>query len=205
MVFGLSEPTISPAEVRSLRECYVWYDYFGMPQLHDTVLHGDHVVSKNENEHSSGTTGDPLDSATAVVNGQNTGAAEQRDARIAQWKARCSEQGARTPLELLRASMESLPAYVQASEYFVVLAPHLRHRDTSKPCTVESWNRRGWCRVEQSARALSTTSPTHMLTLTAKEQAVEAYPFSWVFASPRAGDFAVETDRVKVDKIMAQK
>ena len=41
---------------------------------------------------------------------------------------------------------------VQASKYFVVLAPCVKHVDTGDLMSKESWQSRGWCRVERVCR-----------------------------------------------------
>jgi hypothetical protein len=58
----------------------------------------------------------------------------------------------------LMKAVRSIPAYVEASEYFFVLAPPAQHKDLENISDKESWARRGWCRMEAQARALSTKS-----------------------------------------------
>ena len=67
-------------------------------------------------------------------------------------------------LDLQRA-VESIPAYVEASRFFCVLAPTVDHADVKDEITgksvindFSSWSRRGWCRLEAMARLLSRNS-----------------------------------------------
>ena len=55
--------------------------------------------------------------------------------------------------DMLKA-VESIPAYVQNSDLFVALVPPITHEDIGKVCDEESWQSRGWCRVEYVCEAL---------------------------------------------------
>ena len=54
--------------------------------------------------------------------------------------------------------MESIPAYVELSEFFVVLTPPAEHQDTTAVIDFSTWMRRGWCRAEAMARLLARNS-----------------------------------------------
>jgi hypothetical protein len=56
----------------------------------------------------------------------------------------------------LEKAVRSIPAYVENSEYFFVLAPPAKHKDLTEISDRVSWASRGWCRMEAQARALST-------------------------------------------------
>jgi len=66
-----------------------------------------------------------------------------------QWVARSTDQ---KDLQELQNAVDSIPRYVQASKYFVVLAPCVKHVDTGDLMSKESWQSRGWCRVERVCR-----------------------------------------------------
>ena len=51
--------------------------------------------------------------------------------------------------ELKYLAVESLAVYASAARYFVVVAPDAIHKDTGKPVNKASYQRRGWCRLEQ--------------------------------------------------------
>mmetsp|Transcript_25284 Transcript_25284/g.65317 ORF Transcript_25284/g.65317 Transcript_25284/m.65317 type:complete len:451 (+) Transcript_25284:1-1353(+) len=46
-------------------------------------------------------------------------------------------------------AISSLPAYAAAADYFLIVAPPCTHADTGAACDLESYQRRGWCRLEQ--------------------------------------------------------
>lgn len=56
----------------------------------------------------------------------------------------------------LEKAVRSIPAYVENSEYFFVLAPPAQHKDMEVISDKATWASRGWCRMEAQARALST-------------------------------------------------
>jgi len=49
-------------------------------------------------------------------------------------------------------SISSLGVYASVCKYFVVIAPDAKHQSTSLPCNTDTYQRRGWCRLEQWAR-----------------------------------------------------
>jgi len=48
-------------------------------------------------------------------------------------------------------SISSLPAYATGAHYFLVVAPPTRHSKTNLLCNLDTYQRRGWCRLEQWA------------------------------------------------------
>ena len=62
----------------------------------------------------------------------------------------------------MQRAVESIPAYVEASKLFCIVAPVADHADmkdraTGRPVINDfsSWSRRGWCRLEAMARLIS--------------------------------------------------
>jgi len=49
-------------------------------------------------------------------------------------------------------SISSIGIFASVCRYFVAVCPTTQHVDTGLPCDVESYMRRGWCRLEQWAR-----------------------------------------------------
>lgn len=49
-------------------------------------------------------------------------------------------------------SIASLGVYASVCKYFVVVAPPVNHKITQEQCDEETYQRRGWCRLEQWAR-----------------------------------------------------
>ena len=55
----------------------------------------------------------------------------------------------------LQAAMDSIPAYIERSDPFIILEPPVCHADTGRTCTQRTWARCGWCRVELAAWVLA--------------------------------------------------
>jgi len=49
-------------------------------------------------------------------------------------------------------SIASLGVYASVCKFFVVVAPDAKHSATKKKCDADTYQRRGWCRLEQWAR-----------------------------------------------------
>jgi len=49
-------------------------------------------------------------------------------------------------------SISSLGVYASVCRYFIVVAPKTTHVSTEKTCDADTYQRRGWCRLEQWAR-----------------------------------------------------
>lgn len=61
-------------------------------------------------------------------------------------------------LEEQKLAMHSLPFYVERSDFFWVLAPTAEHEDFRRDCSFHTWRSRGWCRLEEWANLLSSSS-----------------------------------------------
>lgn len=170
---GQDAPFFTPQHGRRLVEDgYIWYDWFGVPQLMDRKMSKD----------------------VQFGGGSGSGNGDAKE-----------DEQQKLQLEKLLGAVESIPAYVQACDHFIVLAPHFAHADTGKAANAQSWNRRGWCRTEMAARGLSPRPKcNNILTVWQSRHVVESYPFQWIAAPPKDGDFAVEDDRAKVDRIFGQ-
>ena len=104
--------------------------------------------------------------------------------------------------EAQQRAVISLGSYVSASSYFFVLAGPWRHENGSLRDDV-AWCRRGWCRMELAANALSP-NPKPMV-LAKNVTYVEANPPGGqlgrdilTYAFVGRGDFSVESDRAKL-------
>jgi len=132
----------------ALRDAFIWYDYFGIPQIVERTV-GQDVKTELQN------------------------------------------------------AVDSIPAYVEKSSYFFILAPFggIKHFDSGRFCDYVTWLSRGWCRLEQASRALSVTETcVHLIVNSTLLE--EKYPFNWVHAVPRTGCFTVESDREVVEELM---
>ena len=100
----------------------------------------------------------------------------------------------------LRA-IKSIPYYIERSSYFIVVAPATTHQDTGKPCNLESWRSRGWCRLEEMANFLSKQMMNPLIITEHKHVHVEEFADFWSFRanSPLGavgcGDFTADSDR----------
>jgi hypothetical protein len=53
---------------------------------------------------------------------------------------------------LKKLSISSLGVYASVCKYFVVIAPSVTHYTSKMACNADTYERRGWCRLEQWAR-----------------------------------------------------
>jgi len=53
-------------------------------------------------------------------------------------------------------AVSSLPVYVSVIDKFIICAPDALHVDTGKPCGLDTYSRRGWCRTEILAKACAS-------------------------------------------------
>eukprot|EP00928_Gymnodinium_smaydae_P015955 TRINITY_DN15941_c0_g1_i1.p1 TRINITY_DN15941_c0_g1~~TRINITY_DN15941_c0_g1_i1.p1 ORF type:complete len:589 (+),score=98.19 TRINITY_DN15941_c0_g1_i1:75-1841(+) len=101
-------------------------------------------------------------------------------------------------------AVDSIPAYVAASDHLFVLAPLTAHEDTNAVLSLESWSRRGWCRVEMGAHYFSAKEKPSVICITKADRVVETFPFAWLHNQPRQGEFTVESDRTRLEELMLQ-
>jgi ankyrin repeat protein len=55
-------------------------------------------------------------------------------------------------------AIQSIPAYVERSDFILVLVPGCHHSDRMVPTCFRTWRRRGWCLLELYASAMSRDS-----------------------------------------------
>jgi len=96
----------------------------------------------------------------------------------------------------------SIPAYVERSRFFVILAPEVEHVDVSgRFINYASWRSRGWCRLERAVRILSP-GESYILLATTGELLQEVGLRDWFFDPPCEGTFAVEDDKLSIIPII---
>ena len=65
-------------------------------------------------------------------------------------------------MDVLRAegskAIRSIPAYVERSDFILILVPSLYHSDRKVPTCYRTWRRRGWCLLELYAAAMARDS-----------------------------------------------
>ena len=59
-----------------------------------------------------------------------------------------------------KLAIASIPAFVDKSQYFIILCPHVRRTADNQLLTKKTWGSRAWCRLEKMARELSTHADT---------------------------------------------
>lgn len=98
-------------------------------------------------------------------------------------------------------AVQSIPAYVEASDLFLALVPDLVHSDTGKQCNYLSWLSRGWCRAELWCRLLSNREDTTVVVIFSAQEAEFIFPMDWQQNRISDGLFTVESDREEVAKL----
>ena len=61
-------------------------------------------------------------------------------------------------------AVESIPAYVEMSKFFIILSPPVRHVQSNKILDSSTWRRRGWCAAEAMSRLLAWNTGPMMMT-----------------------------------------
>eukprot|EP00930_Biecheleria_cincta_P082512 TRINITY_DN72232_c0_g1_i1.p1 TRINITY_DN72232_c0_g1~~TRINITY_DN72232_c0_g1_i1.p1 ORF type:complete len:658 (+),score=76.14 TRINITY_DN72232_c0_g1_i1:46-1974(+) len=99
--------------------------------------------------------------------------------------------------EDFRRAAESIPAYVELSRFFFILAPHSRHSDLPVDLSYHTWKKRGWCRAERVARAISSRA-SHMTIVRSATDLQHATAVDSYCSPVGQGHFTVEADRKRV-------
>ena len=102
-----------------------------------------------------------------------------------------------------RNAINSIPAYIDRCEFFVVLCPALKHATTLSPLNHHSWAERGWCRTEVMSRLLSVEKGS-VLYIESPEQVTLGSAWLSTMSSPGDGTFTVPSDREVVGKILRE-
>ena len=55
-------------------------------------------------------------------------------------------------------AIRSIPAYMERSDFILILVPSLHHSDRKVPTCYRTWRRRGWCLLELYAAAMARDS-----------------------------------------------
>jgi len=106
-------------------------------------------------------------------------------------------------IQELQNAVDSIPHYVQASKYFVVLAPCVKHVDTGDLMSKESWQSRGWCRVERVCREFLCPD-SNIAVIESTQHWYVMTPFDSWLRPACMGQFTVESDRDKVQCLIAE-
>ena len=78
-----------------------------------------------------------------------------------------SEEEVKVALEEQGRAIASIPAYVAKATLFWVIAPSgVKHHDLGHECSLTTWAKRGWCRLEQTALDISRLADGRALYVT---------------------------------------
>ena len=103
----------------------------------------------------------------------------------------------------VKRAVDSIPAYVEAADLFVVLCPSAQHIDTHEVCDQQTWSSRGWCRVELAAAALGLKPERRLLVINSGTSIFLMFS-AQLLQPPGDGDFAVQSDRVPLLPVLKQ-
>ena len=100
---------------------------------------------------------------------------------------------------LKELSISSLGVYSSFAKYFVIIAPSCTHHNSFKPVDKETYQRRGWCRLEQWAR-MTVGGLQNMFLFQGGEMIALDGERKWYTDSIRVfdGDFTVDADKKKI-------
>ena len=99
-------------------------------------------------------------------------------------------------------AVNSIPAYVEAADHFIVLAPDVEPPDGSgRYLDYFTWKGRGWCRMERAARALSTHGDS-MLLLDRESTIVVIGCQDLLYDPVGEGQFSVDADKERLQPVV---
>eukprot|EP00929_Paragymnodinium_shiwhaense_P076247 TRINITY_DN39169_c0_g1_i7.p1 TRINITY_DN39169_c0_g1~~TRINITY_DN39169_c0_g1_i7.p1 ORF type:complete len:643 (-),score=59.91 TRINITY_DN39169_c0_g1_i7:81-1949(-) len=99
--------------------------------------------------------------------------------------------------EELGKAVDSIPAYIEQSEFFFILAPRCQRAETNEELSYQSWRSRGWCRAERAARMLMT-SKKRMTVVTSPHHLQAADTLESFLVSVGLGHFTVDADKARI-------
>jgi hypothetical protein len=92
-----------------------------------------------------------------------------------------------------------MAVFASAARYFVVIAPTTTH-ESQRECNFSSYNKQGWCRLEQWARLSSGAHNVHVYDDDAKLRPLSMSDSLLQCTHVYEGDFANKSDKKKVAK-----
>lgn len=105
----------------------------------------------------------------------------------------------------VKKAVDSIQAYCEVSDVFVILAPGAQNVDTQAACNYASWRSRGWCLMEHFSVLLGRRQDQRILLVTSSSHAtldVISRDPSNLQDSPGCADFSVESDRALVRNLL---
>eukprot|EP00438_Fugacium_kawagutii_P022198 Skav225519 [mRNA] locus=scaffold2974:39364:40875:- [translate_table: standard] len=100
-------------------------------------------------------------------------------------------------------ALESIPAYIDRCELFLVLCPLVPSVDRSELFGPSTWASRGWCRTEKLVRLLSPNSSCVVIKNSSIYETFQG-PFAASYLPPGEGAFGCSEDKEKIGMILRQ-
>ena len=106
------------------------------------------------------------------------------------------------------AAISCITEYISRSSHFIVLAGPWRHGGNGSIRDVHAWGRRGWCRLEQLANALSPSAePKPIIVAQSPSDVTTHAPTgmggrSWMSEVVGLGDFTVQDDARQLGEVI---
>ena len=106
-------------------------------------------------------------------------------------------------------AIASLTTYVADSKFFICLAGPWRHADDSSIRDVRAWCKRGWCRAEVAANALSPTGAKPLIVAESLSQTETHGPggilcYGWLSSTVGMGNFTMPGDALALGAPIAK-
>jgi len=93
-------------------------------------------------------------------------------------------------------AISSIPAYVDKAIFFVILCPHVHHRENQGLLSKRSWESRGWCRLERATRELGAhASKGFCIEIQSSMHQSLTPNWDWVHSPVGEGEFTFDEDR----------
>ncbi|CAK9069948.1 unnamed protein product [Durusdinium trenchii] len=99
-------------------------------------------------------------------------------------------------------AIESIPAYVEKSRFFVILCPYVRQDDSNILLSKRTWSTRAWCRLERLASQLHAGESNYMIEVRSARHHSLVMPYEYCRDPVGEGDFTVAEDREKASIVM---
>ncbi|CAJ1359208.1 unnamed protein product [Effrenium voratum] len=171
--FGESKQ-LSQQELQRLQNGYIWLDWFSIPQEAD--LAGSLLV---DNLTADGTNSPASSDIAHLLSGSSVSSATDQDLYI-----------------------KSIPFFVEVSDIFLALVPHLYHHDTMQKCNFRSYLMRGWCRLEMWCSILCVKPDQPFLVVKGSDEVEFATSMILTDRPPHEGRFTLKADRQTVYLVM---
>eukprot|EP00438_Fugacium_kawagutii_P005700 Skav227830 [mRNA] locus=scaffold948:378224:380137:+ [translate_table: standard] len=98
-------------------------------------------------------------------------------------------------------AISSIPSYISQCFFFMVLIPPAHHED-GHTLSEETWEERGWCRLESMAHTLTAREDGFMIKVQMASNPTLAMDLGGVGKPPGEGRFSVDSDRNRLAPVL---